>query len=154
MSEICPVEGSRAETVKTRKPPASRRFPDGETRTRTRDTTIFSRGALVSESGRLAGTFVPSGDISGVRGFPGFAPCSLTLRPTAGLVGLFVLRSRDRSTTQAGDDRGERVGRLAPSVQPSGAAAYSSSVTHSPQWTAGWSSSTSLSTLSSLLFLA
>jgi hypothetical protein len=29
--------------LKTRKPPRSRRFSDGETRTRTGDTTIFSR---------------------------------------------------------------------------------------------------------------
>jgi hypothetical protein len=52
MSEICPVEGSRAETVKTRKPPASRRFPDGETRTRTGDNVRYLRAFVAGFGGR------------------------------------------------------------------------------------------------------
>jgi len=65
-------------------------FADGETRTRTGDTTIFSRAAVSSETGPFAGNYLASGHVYGVRVFPDFAPVSPALRQMAGVVCLFV----------------------------------------------------------------
>src|SRR5215217_3905901 len=58
--------------LKTRKPPASRRFSSGETRTRTGDTTIFSRGSTTGECGPFPAT--TRGAVAGLRAhtFPRF----------------------------------------------------------------------------------
>jgi hypothetical protein len=63
---------------------------DGETRTRTGDTTIFSRAALAPESAAFAGDSVGSGDVAGVRAFPDFASVSPALRQTTRPLCLFV----------------------------------------------------------------
>ena len=66
------------------------RVSDGETRTRTGDTTIFSRAALMFESGRFAGDSPRSQQVSGVRIFADFALVSPALRQTARTVCLFI----------------------------------------------------------------
>jgi hypothetical protein len=63
----------------------------GETRTRTGDTTIFSRAAVASETGPFAGSSLASGHVYGVRVFPDFAPLSPALRQMAGVVCLLVV---------------------------------------------------------------
>src|SRR5215218_3307002 len=62
----------------------------GETRTRTGDTTIFSRAALRAESGQFAGDSRPPPMFSRVRVFPDFAFVWSTLRQTARVVCLFI----------------------------------------------------------------
>jgi hypothetical protein len=47
---------------------------DGERRTRTADTTIFSRAAVASETGLFAGNSLASGHVYGVRVFPDLRP--------------------------------------------------------------------------------
>src|SRR5215208_8277611 len=74
----------------TKEPAASTRFCDGETRTRTGDTTIFSRAAVASKPGPFAGNYLASGHVYGVRVSPDFAPRSPALRQTARVVCLFV----------------------------------------------------------------
>jgi putative transposase len=63
---------------------------DGETRTRTGDTTIFSCATRASEFGRFAGDSVASGAVSWFRAFPDFAVVSRRLRQTAAPVCLFA----------------------------------------------------------------
>jgi hypothetical protein len=63
---------------------------DGERRTRTADTTIFSRAVLALKSGRFAGIFVGLEMRRSFRAFPDFAPVSAALRHTAGRVCRFV----------------------------------------------------------------
>jgi hypothetical protein len=63
---------------------------DGETRTRTGDTTIFSRVAVASETDPFAANSPASGHVCGVRIFPDFAPVSPALRHMAGVGCLFV----------------------------------------------------------------
>jgi hypothetical protein len=78
---------------------AHRVFRDGETRTRTGDTTIFSRAAVSSESRRFAGHFDGSEDITRFRPFPHFAAVCRTLRQTAVAVCLFVGRDYSLAPT-------------------------------------------------------
>ena len=66
------------------------RFSDGETRTRTRDTTIFRRVALAAESGGFAGLSDDSGPAQRVRVFPHFAVVCRMKRPMVRSVGIFV----------------------------------------------------------------
>ena len=81
----------------SREPTVLQAFRDGETRTRTGDTTIFSRAALLLKSGGFAGNSRRLSGVARVRIFPEFAPVSRTIRPTARSVGLFVaLDHRDR----------------------------------------------------------
>ena len=84
---------------------------DGETRTRTGDTTIFSRAAGASETGLFAGNSVDSGHVYGVRAFPDFAPVSPALRQMAGIGCLFI----------GGDGDPDRPGGAAPHVGCPGA---------------------------------
>ena len=65
---------------------------DGETRTRTGDTTIFSRDLLALQFPRTAGDYVRSRCRIDVRVFADFAPASRALRPPARPVGLFATR--------------------------------------------------------------
>ncbi len=67
---------------------------DGETRTRTGDTTIFSRVPLTLEFHGFAGDWRDLRRLAPVRGFPDFASVCRTLRPTSALVGLFVGQPR------------------------------------------------------------
>jgi hypothetical protein len=70
-------------------------FRSGETRTRTGDTTIFSRAPLALEFHGFAGD---SGDccrLAPVNVFPDFASVLRTLRPTKALVGLLAGDSLD-----------------------------------------------------------
>ena len=87
---------SPASAPVTRNPVPMRDFgaPNGETRTRTGDTTIFSRVAYESESGRFAGNFWRYRCSPRVRAFSDFALVSTTLRQTATAVCLFVGRPR------------------------------------------------------------
>src|SRR4051794_7425719 len=71
------------------------RVPSGETRTRTGDTTIFSRAAVSSETSSFAGNYLASDDVYGIRVFPDFAPVSPALRQMAGVGCLFVGGHRD-----------------------------------------------------------
>jgi hypothetical protein len=81
--------GLSAPRPKRRKSRCHGGLSDGETRTRTGDTTIFSRAALGSEYRRFAGDASPPGVVPGVRVFPDFALVSPGLRQTAGPVCLF-----------------------------------------------------------------
>ena len=85
----CPIRSQFAWSENKKIPPECG-IADGETRTRTGDTTIFSRAAVSSETGPFAGNYLASGHVYGVRVFPDFAPVSLALRQMAGVVCLFV----------------------------------------------------------------
>ena len=63
---------------------------DGETRTRTGDTTIFSRVLLSLKSPGFAGRYRRSGDLRPVQIFSDCASFFRGLRPTPRLVGLFI----------------------------------------------------------------
>jgi hypothetical protein len=63
---------------------------DGETRTRTGDTTIFSCAVLGLKSAWFAGIFVVLEMRCSFRAFPDFAPVSAALRHIAGRVCLLV----------------------------------------------------------------
>jgi hypothetical protein len=92
-SARCPVEcPNSAELVASEKKKISLLcgIEDGETRTRTGDTTIFSRAAVSSETHPFAGNSLASGHVYGVRVFPDFAPASPALRQMAVVVCLFV----------------------------------------------------------------
>ena len=80
---------------------------DGETRTRTGDTTIFSCAAVVSETRAFAGNYLASGQVYGVRVFPDFARVSPVLRQIARAVCLFAGGDRDPDR-----GRGGAAGRL------------------------------------------
>jgi len=54
-----------------------------EARTRTADTTIFSRAVPASESNLLPGNFLAFRNVCGVRVFPDFASVCRALRQTA-----------------------------------------------------------------------
>ena len=73
--------------------PLCRAFSDGETRTRTGDTTIFSRAVPASESNLFPENFLAFRNVCGVRGFPDFASVCRALRQTAVPVCLFVARA-------------------------------------------------------------
>ena len=66
---------------------------NGETRTRTGDTTIFSRAVPASESNLFPGNFSAFRNVCGVRAFPDFASVCRALRQTAVPVCLFVARA-------------------------------------------------------------
>ena len=86
-----------------------RRFSNGETRTRTGDTTIFSRATLAADSSRFAGNSRASSAVSRVRIFPDFALVSQALRPTVGLVGLFVAPRGEAANNIDVEDRAQLV---------------------------------------------
>src|SRR6478735_2856167 len=73
---------------------------NGETRTRTGDTTIFSRAAPPLKSKRFAGVSSRFGGRGRVQIFSERAAVSRTLRPTGGLVGLFVEASAMPETNE------------------------------------------------------
>ena len=63
---------------------------NGETRTRTGDTTLFSRVALSLEFSEFAGTFAGSREFGEVHHFPHFAVVCSVKRPTTRSAGLFL----------------------------------------------------------------
>jgi hypothetical protein len=88
--------------------PESRRFSvyaNGETRTRTGDTTIFSRVVPAFKFVRFAGDCCRFDRCRRIRAFADFASVSGALRPTAGLVGRFRRLSGCRDTGSAGPSR-------------------------------------------------
>jgi hypothetical protein len=80
-----------------RKLAISRVFLDGETRTRTGDTTIFSGAALGAEFDSFTGHLVGDEGVVAVQAFPDFADVSRAIRQSACVVCLFVTASRCES---------------------------------------------------------
>src|SRR5215210_5946797 len=82
-----------ADAPQLENPVAKRDFGvhNGETRTRTGDTTIFSRGRLSLKSGVLQGIPIVSATSCVSEVLPDFPRVSRTLRPMTRLVGLFVV---------------------------------------------------------------
>jgi hypothetical protein len=79
---------------------------DGETRTRTGGTTIFSRALLPAKFGRFAGDSSTSRGRDRSQAFPDFASVLRALRPTSALIGLFVAGA---STLAIGECKGMRT---------------------------------------------
>ena len=110
-----PVQHAGNNEIKHSSGPAG----DCETRTRTGDTTIFSR-IPVTRAHRFAGDYCRVERPCRVQVFPDFASASGALRPTPGLVGLFAGTVWTHSQT----------GRLAWATMPLSSAAASCAARH------------------------